>query len=402
MYELARYTAVNGVGTAVLLEALAKRPVGRLVVASSMSIYGEGLYRTADGRLATTPGRPLDQLRRRDWEVRDETGEPMQPVPTPEDKPPTLASVYALTKYDQERLCLMVGEAYGIPTVALRFFNVYGSRQALSNPYTGVLAIFAARYLNGNAPVVFEDGLQQRDFVSVVDVARACALALETDGAPGRGVQRRLRAGGHGPRRGRRVSRGALGREGVAPEITGEYRVGDIRHCFARHRAGAGASSATSRRSTSTRACASSPAGSTGRWRTIGSTGRGASWRRGGSRYEGHRADRPEPGNGAVLVTGGAGFVGTNLAHRLLVVGPARVRLRQPLAARRRAEPRAGFTRPTARACSSRSRTCGGPTPSRAAVREASAGVPPRRAGRGDHEPRRPARRLRGERARAR
>jgi dTDP-L-rhamnose 4-epimerase len=216
MYELARYMAVNGVGTAVLLEALARRPVERLVVASSMSIYGEGLYRTEDGRVATSAGRPLDQLLRRDWEVRDESGRPMRPLPTPEDKPPALASVYALGKFDQERLCLMVGEAYGIPAVALRFFNVYGSRQALSNPYTGVLAIFAARYLNGNAPVVFEDGMQMRDFVSVADVARACALALEAEA-------RRARSSTSGPAgrspswRWRPASRGRSGRRTCRP-----------------------------------------------------------------------------------------------------------------------------------------------------------------------------------------
>jgi dTDP-L-rhamnose 4-epimerase len=231
MYELARYTAVNGVGTAVLLEALVKGPVERLVVASSMSVYGEGLYRTEDGRLATTAGRTLDQLRRRDWEVRDERGRPMRPVPTPEDKVPALSSVYALNKYDQERLCLLVGEAYGIPTTALRLFNVYGSRQALSNPYTGVLAIFAARYLNGSRPVVFEDGKQMRDFVSVADVARACALALESDRAVGAVIN----VGSGRPASVLEVTAGlarALGREDVPPEITGEYRKGDIRHCF--------------------------------------------------------------------------------------------------------------------------------------------------------------------------
>jgi dTDP-L-rhamnose 4-epimerase len=140
----------------------------------------------------------------------------MRPLPTPEDKPPALASVYALGKFDQERLCLMVGEAYGIPAVALRFFNVYGSRQALSNPYTGVLAIFAARYLNGNAPVVFEDGMQMRDFVSVADVARACALALEAEA-------RRARSSTSGPAgrspswRWRPASRGRSGRRTCRP-----------------------------------------------------------------------------------------------------------------------------------------------------------------------------------------
>jgi dTDP-L-rhamnose 4-epimerase len=232
MYELAHYTAVNDVGTAVLLEALIDHRVQRLVVASSMSVYGEGLYRTADGRLTSAADRSLEQLRRRDWEPRGPGGEPLSPVPTPEEKPPVLSSVYALNKFDQERLCLLVGKAYGIPTVALRFFNVYGTRQALSNPYTGVLAIFAARYLNGNTPVVFEDGRQRRDFVSVHDVARACALALESDRAAGAVIN-------VGSGRSCSILEVAarlaevLGKRHLEPEVTGKYRVGDIRHCFA-------------------------------------------------------------------------------------------------------------------------------------------------------------------------
>ncbi len=179
MYELVRYTDVNNVGTAVLLEALIERPVERLVVASSMSIYGEGLYESADGTIHSDVERTLDQLKSNHWEMRSRTGEPLKPVPTPEWKTPSLASVYALSKYDQERMCMMVGRAYGIPSVALRFFNAYGPNQALSNPYTGVLAIFASRLLNGKPPILFEDGNQLRDFVSVYDVARACRLALE-------------------------------------------------------------------------------------------------------------------------------------------------------------------------------------------------------------------------------
>src|SRR5207244_342095 len=153
--------------------------IRRLVVASSMSIYGEGLYRDVDGHLLAGRDRTLDQLKQHDWELRDERGQKLSPIATPETKQPSLASVYALSKYDQERMCLMIGRAYNIPTVALRFFNVFGTRQALSNPYTGVLAIFASRLLNENPPLIFEDGLQQRDFVSVYDIAHACVLALE-------------------------------------------------------------------------------------------------------------------------------------------------------------------------------------------------------------------------------
>jgi dTDP-L-rhamnose 4-epimerase len=232
MYEIERYTSVNNVGTAVLLEALIEKPVERLVVASSMSIYGEGLFRDADGSLVTAGERGREQLKARDWEVRDAQGRPLTPIPTPETKMPALSSVYALSKYDQERLCLMVGRAYDLPTVALRFFNAYGTRQSLSNPYTGVLAIFASRLLNGNPPLIFEDGRQMRDFVHVSDVARACRLALEKPEARdqvfniGSGRQYTVREIA-------RAMGEVLGREGFEPEITGNYRVGDIRHCFA-------------------------------------------------------------------------------------------------------------------------------------------------------------------------
>ncbi|MGE5569502.1 MAG: NAD-dependent epimerase/dehydratase family protein [Rhodospirillales bacterium] len=232
MYEIANYTSNNCLGTAVLLEQLAARPVERLVVASSMSIYGEGLYRAADGTLHTRASRSPERLKAADWEVRNGNGEILTPVPTPESKPPSLASIYALSKYDQERMCLMVGAAYGIPTVALRFFNVFGTRQALSNPYTGVLAIFASRYLNGNSPMIFEDGNQRRDFVSVRDVARACRLALTAPEAPGQVFN----IGSGKPYTIREVAERmarVLGKENHAPLITGKYRIGDIRHCFA-------------------------------------------------------------------------------------------------------------------------------------------------------------------------
>jgi dTDP-L-rhamnose 4-epimerase len=232
MYEIVRYTQANELGTAVLLEALARRPVGRLVCASSMSIYGEGLAQTADGEEITPAERPIEQLRRGRWELQDADGAPLTPLPTPERKRPSLSSVYALNKYTQERMCLIVGKAYEIPTVALRFFNVYGPRQALSNPYTGVLAIFAARLLNNRPPLIFEDGRQRRDFVHVRDVARACALALETT----RGIGDVFNVGSGQSRTILSIADDfaqVLGRPGLAPHITGKYRVGDIRHCFA-------------------------------------------------------------------------------------------------------------------------------------------------------------------------
>ena len=220
MYEVAEYTSVNEFGTAVLLEALASRPVERLVVASSMSVYGEGLY--AGGvEVARTRG----QLERGEFEPGP------APLPTPETKPVALASIYALTKYQQERACLIAGEAYGIPAVPLRFFNVYGPRQALSNPYTGVLAIFASRLLNGKPPLIYEDGLQRRDFVSVHDVARAVRLALETGGADGRVVN--VGSGYSVTVRELAEKLAAVLGVEIGPQTTGDYRVGDIRHCFA-------------------------------------------------------------------------------------------------------------------------------------------------------------------------
>jgi dTDP-L-rhamnose 4-epimerase len=231
MYAVEKYTSVNSLGTAVLLEALAERRVQRLIVASSMSVYGEGLYTTADGAAADAAGRSLEDLRSGQWEPRDRDGQPLTPFPTPETKTPTLESVYALGKYDQERLCLLLGRAYNISTLALRFFNVYGPRQALSNPYTGVLAIFASRLMNDRPPLIFEDGLQQRDFVNVHDVARAIVLALDQPAVSDTVVNV-----GSGQALTVRDIASALAvalNSDVEPEITGQYRVGDIRHCFA-------------------------------------------------------------------------------------------------------------------------------------------------------------------------
>ena len=232
MYQIGDYTRANNLGTAVLLEALAQNPVERIVVASSMSVYGEGLYRDRDGVLMAGQPRSLKQLKARDWEPRSPTGDPLLPVPTPETKAPSLASIYALSKFDQERMCLLIGKAYDIPVVALRFFNVYGPRQALSNPYTGVLAIFASRFLNNLPPTIFEDGAQERDFVHVRDVARACRLAFEVPGAADQVFN--IGSGQHFTIRevADRLAR-LLDKEHIGSEITQNHRVGDIRHCFA-------------------------------------------------------------------------------------------------------------------------------------------------------------------------
>lgn len=230
MYEICRYTSMNVGATAVLAEALLAHPVERLVVASSMSVYGEGMYRSPGGTDRDGVRRRVEALDAHRWDLETD-GEPLAPVPTPEHKRVDLSSVYALTKYHQEQQCLILGRAYGIKATALRLFNVYGPRQSLSNPYTGVLAIFASRLLAGKAPVIFEDGHQCRDFVSVGDVAEAFRLAVENP-QPDRVINI-----GSGERFSvldvARTLRDALGAGDVPIDISGKYRVGDIRHCFA-------------------------------------------------------------------------------------------------------------------------------------------------------------------------
>ena len=165
-YQMERYTDVNSRGTAVLMDALAAHPVDRLVVASSMSVYGEGCYQRSNGTRIEDVHRDPGRLRAGLWDPAD-AEEPLIPLATGEDKCPRPASVYALSKLEQEQLCLIAGRTYDIGTCALRFFNVYGPRQKLSNPYTGVLADFAARFLSGRPPIVFEEGHHRRDLVCV-------------------------------------------------------------------------------------------------------------------------------------------------------------------------------------------------------------------------------------------
>jgi dTDP-L-rhamnose 4-epimerase len=230
MYEIADYTSVNCDGTAVLLEAMMDRPIRKLLVASSMSVYGEGAYLAGDRRVEAVE-RDRAQLERGEWEPRGPDREELTPIPTNETKPPSLSSIYALGKFDQERMCLLFGQSYGVPTVALRFFNVYGPFQALSNPYTGVLAIFAGRLLNDRPPLIFEDGEQRRDFVNVGDVADSCALALQGSGADGRVVNIGSGESVSVHEIAEKLAR-VVGKEHVEPEVNGKYRVGDIRHCF--------------------------------------------------------------------------------------------------------------------------------------------------------------------------
>jgi dTDP-L-rhamnose 4-epimerase len=231
MYAVERYTSVNETGSAVLFEALIDHPVRRVVTASSMSIYGEGLYRDADGQLVQTAERSPRTSDAQSWDPLDAQGRPLEPVATPEWKQPSLSSIYALGKYVQERQTLIMTQAYGMEGACLRLFNVYGPGQALSNPYTGVLAIFSSRLANGQRPMIFEDGEQRRDFVYVGDVARAFCEALVRPEARGQVFN----IGSGQDRSVKQVAQSiarAMNRNNAEPEIVGKSRIGDIRHCF--------------------------------------------------------------------------------------------------------------------------------------------------------------------------
>jgi len=234
MYQIEKYVEVNTMATAKLLDILVneENDVKKLIVASSMSIYGEGAYECDNCGEVYPKLREEKQLKRREWELRcPYCGEIVKPIPTSEEKPLHPTSIYAITKRDQEEMCLTVGRAYGIPTVALRYFNVYGPRQSLNNPYTGVCAIFSARIKNGKPPLIFEDGLQTRDFVSVHDIVHANILAMERDLG-------NYEAFNVGTGKATDIITVAetlinLYRRDLKPEITNKYRAGDIRHCFA-------------------------------------------------------------------------------------------------------------------------------------------------------------------------
>lgn len=234
MYRISDYISTNNLGTANLLQAVldAHAVPEKIVIASSMSIYGEGKYLCARCGEMAPPPRELDQLKEKLWEaVCPVCRETLAPVPTTEDKPLQCTSVYSLSKKDQEEMTLLFGRTYQIPVVALRYFNIYGTRQSLSNPYTGVAAIFASRLMNGKAPIIFEDGMQMRDFVSVNDIVQANLLAMEKSGADGRAVN----IGSGNPVSIAEVAdelQRALGTR-LPVEITGKYRAGDVRHCFA-------------------------------------------------------------------------------------------------------------------------------------------------------------------------
>jgi dTDP-L-rhamnose 4-epimerase len=234
MYEIARYMAVNSQGTANLLQALLERrgQVEKLIVASSMSIYGEGQYVCREHGMVAPQARGAEQLRAHQWQPAcPECGCAAEPCATSESKPLQGSSIYAIGKKNQEEMSLLFGRTYDLPVVALRYFNIHGTRQALSNPYTGVAAIFASRLLNRRAPLVFEDGEQMRDFVSVHDVVEANLLAMERSEGDGRA----LNIGSGEPVSIRQIAETLATTLGAPTtvEITGKYRAGDIRHCFA-------------------------------------------------------------------------------------------------------------------------------------------------------------------------
>src|SRR5258708_31022207 len=234
MYEIERYMGANTQGTAVLLQQLldSKSRVEKLVLPSSMSIYGEGKYLCAQCGSVAPQLRTVEQLRLKQWEPNcPACSEALTPIPTDESKPLQCSSIYALSKKDQEEMSLLFGRTYGLPVVALRYFNIYGTRQALSNPYTGVAAIFASRLMNGNPPLIFEDGSQLRDFVSVEDVVHAKLLAMESSEADGLA----LNIGSGDP-----ISISEVAAElaramdsEISAELTQKYRAGAVRHCFA-------------------------------------------------------------------------------------------------------------------------------------------------------------------------
>ncbi len=233
-YRVKHYVDVNTGGTANLLDLLVntKHSVRKLIIASSQTCYGEGNCECPAHGLIKPGYRSEEQLRSGRWEHEcPHCGAVMKPVPTVESTPLTCRVIYALTKRDQEEMALGIGSTYGIPTVALRYFNVYGPRQSQSNPYTGVIAIFMARLANGREPVIYEDGLQTRDFISVHDIVQANRLAMEQDAANdqvfnvGTGTAVAIKT----------IAETLADIYGVAaaPGITRQFRKNDTRHCTA-------------------------------------------------------------------------------------------------------------------------------------------------------------------------
>lgn len=234
MYKIKDYIDSNIGGLGNLLDILVncEHNVKKLVLASSNTVYGEGKYNCSSCGVIYPGLRQTDQLKHKEWDIRcPNCGKIAEPLLTSEDSILTPSSIYAFSKLAQEKMGMMIGETYGINTTVLRFFLTYGTRQSLSNPYTGVCAIFSSRALNGKPPIIFEDGNQSRDFVHVSDICQALILAMEKKAANGETFN---------------VGTGTAVTIGEVAEIITEkinsnlkpiynqnYRIGDIRHCIA-------------------------------------------------------------------------------------------------------------------------------------------------------------------------
>lgn len=233
MYQIEKYMDVNTFGTAKLLDILIneEHDIKKLIVASSMSIYGEGAYECDNCGVVYSPLRSKEQMKNKQWEMLCTCGRIVKPIPTDENKPLQPTSIYSISKRDQEEMCLAIGRAHGIPTVALRYFNTYGPRQSLSNPYTGVCAIFSSRIKNNNSPIVFEDGLQTRDFVSVHDIVAANILVM----GKSRADYEVFNVGTGLPVSILKIANilNDLYGKNIKPDVLNKYRSGDTRHCYA-------------------------------------------------------------------------------------------------------------------------------------------------------------------------
>jgi dTDP-L-rhamnose 4-epimerase len=233
MYDIARYVDVNTLGTAKLMDAVvnSSNDVKKVVIASSMSIYGEGEWHCENCNSNIEASRTSEQLKNKEWDIScPKCYKKLTPVPVKESKRPETSSIYAITKKDQEDIVMNIGRAYKVPTVALRYFNTYGPRQSLNNPYTGVAAIFMSRVKNNKAPMIFEDGNQIRDFVSIHDITQANVLAMNSSSANGE----IFNVGS-----GEKITIKELALKIIklygaklTPEVTNNVREGDIRHCF--------------------------------------------------------------------------------------------------------------------------------------------------------------------------
>jgi dTDP-L-rhamnose 4-epimerase len=231
MPEISKYVHVNSLGTAQMLEVIREKdlPIKKIVVASSQAVYSEGAGICPKHQLVFPAVRPIEQLRKGDWEVHCPIcGEITKSAPTPENAPVGGETVYGLTKVDQEKLVLLWGKQVGTPTVALRYSCTYGPRQSIFNPYTGVIAIFCTRLLNNLPPVLYEDGEQTRDFSFVDDIARANLLAAETDYLDGMAVNVGSEKGVSIRKVAEIVS--ATLEIDIQPEARGEFRPGEMRH----------------------------------------------------------------------------------------------------------------------------------------------------------------------------